>query len=57
MLTKAKVIASMDGLPETFSVDEIIDRIILIEKIERGLDDVQNGKTISDKDLDKQLSL
>jgi len=37
MLTKDKVIASIKDLPEKFSVDELIDRIIFLQKIDTGL--------------------
>lgn len=56
MLTKQKIIACMQELPEKFSADEIIDRIILLEKIEIGLDQIENGQVLSDEELDKILS-
>jgi len=36
MITKKKLLKSIKDLPDTFSVDEIIDRIILLQKIEIG---------------------
>ena len=38
MLTKTNLIKQIDKLPEEFSIDELVERLILIEKIERGLD-------------------
>ena len=38
MLTKKKLLKSIKDLPETFSIDEIIDRVILLQKIEIGLE-------------------
>lgn len=55
MLTRSKVIATIKQLPDTFSVDEIIDRIILLDKIETGLEQSKKGQVTADEDLDKKL--
>ncbi len=52
MLTKKKLLKSIKDLPETFSVDEIIDRVILLQKVEIGLEQSASNKvhpTISAK--------
>jgi hypothetical protein len=36
MLTREKVINSIKDLPDSFTIDEPIDRLILIEKVEQG---------------------
>ena len=38
MLTKEQVISSLNDLPEKFSMDELIDKLILFQKIETGLE-------------------
>ncbi|MGZ5283733.1 MAG: hypothetical protein ACXWEY_15770 [Bacteroidia bacterium] len=55
MLTREKVIESIKQLPAKFSADEVIDRIILLEKIEIGLLQSEKGKITFDDDLDKKL--
>ena len=47
MLTKKRVLESIKDLPETFSADELIDRIILLQKIEIGLKQSAAGQTHS----------
>ena len=37
MLNREKVIETIKQLPANFSIDEVIDRIILLDKIETGL--------------------
>ncbi len=54
-MTRAKVIETIKQLPDTFSVDEIIDRIILLDKIETGLEQSEKGQVTADEDLDKKL--
>lgn len=55
MLIKEKVLETISDLPETFSLDEIIDRLILLEKIENGLHQVQDGKTYAQEEVKRKL--
>ena len=55
MLTKEKVLESIKHLPDHFSVDEIIDRIILLDKIEIGMEQSAKGLVTPDEELDKKL--
>lgn len=56
MLTKEKIQKTIDSLPEEISVDELIDRIILLDKIEQGLADVAHGNTYSTKEAKQRLN-
>jgi len=55
MLKKEKVIAALNSLPEKFSVDEAIEELLLLEKIENGLQQSVRNEVISDGQLDQQL--
>ena len=55
MLTKEKLLEVINQLPPEFSVDEVIDRIFLLEKIETGLHESKNGKVTADEDLETKL--
>lgn len=37
MLNKKKILQTIEDLPDTFSIDELFDRIVLLNKIEIGL--------------------
>jgi len=56
MITKAKVISSLDNLPENVTIDQVIDRLIYIEKIQKGIEDSKNGRVNSKDDAKKKLS-
>ncbi|MBK7869433.1 MAG: hypothetical protein IPJ74_01520 [Saprospiraceae bacterium] len=45
MLTKEKVLETVQTLPAEFSLDELVERLILLEKIQTGLQQVAEGKT------------
>jgi len=55
MTTKDKVINSINKLPDDVTIDDIIDQIILVEKIERGIDQSDNNQVIPDDELDQRL--
>lgn len=55
MLTKEKVIKAINKLPGEFSVDQAIDELILLEKIDRGLVQSETNEVIPDEELDKEL--
>lgn len=55
MLTRDKILESIKKLPEQVSLDEVLDRIILLDKIEKGLQQSSEGKITSDESLDKKL--
>lgn len=49
MLTKDIVKKSIEILPESFSIDQLIEQLIFTEKVEEGIQQVREGKVISDK--------
>jgi hypothetical protein len=55
MITKEPLIETIKQLPPEFSVDEVINKIVLLEKINKGLQQSQKGKVTRDEDLDKKL--
>jgi hypothetical protein len=47
MLTKTMVLKSIKNLPDKFSFDDLLDRIVLLQKIEIGLEQSNAGQTKS----------
>ena len=43
-MRKAAVIESISELPDKVSIDEIIERLIIVEKIDKGRQQVKAGK-------------
>ena len=46
-MNKSKVIETLDQLPNEFSTDDLIDRLLFIEKVEKGIRDVEEGKVVT----------
>ena len=55
MIVKEPLIETIKQLPPEFSVDEVIDKIVLLENMEKGLQQSQKGKVTRDEDLTKKL--
>jgi len=53
MLTRDKVINSIKDLPDSFTIDELFDRLIFIEKVEQGLKQSEEGNVISHDEVGK----
>ncbi len=56
MITKKKLQEQIDSFPEQFSIDELIERLILIEKIGTGKKQSDKNEVLSEKDLDKEIN-
>tara|TARA_B100000949_G_scaffold121950_1_gene107731 strand:+ start:205 stop:387 length:183 start_codon:yes stop_codon:yes gene_type:complete len=55
MLTRTQLKEQIEKFPEEFSIDELVERLILVEKIERGEKQSLNGETITETELDNQI--
>jgi hypothetical protein len=56
MITKTQLQESLDKLPEKFTLDELMDKVILIDKIERGNEQSEHGDTLSEEELDIEMA-
>jgi len=55
MITKEKLVDAIQNLPDKFSMDDVLDELMLIQKIDNGLTQSENDDIISDKELDRKL--
>jgi len=55
MTTKDRVINGIKNLPDTVDINDILDQIMLVEKIEKGIDQSNQNQVVSDDELDKRL--
>ncbi len=47
MITKKKLLKSIKDLPESFSLDELLDRMIFLQKVEMGLEQSAKNQSVS----------
>jgi predicted transcriptional regulator len=55
MLTKEKVIKTIDRLPENFTVDQLVEKLVVLNKIEEGLKDIEKGRVFTADQVKKEL--
>ncbi|TXE10607.1 hypothetical protein ES711_01500 [Gelidibacter salicanalis] len=55
MITKTKLKEQIESLSDEFTIDELIERLILIEKIESGYQQSESGNYVSESDLTTEL--
>lgn len=53
---KEEVRRLLDLLPDDVSLEDIQYHIYVRQKIERGLEDIRTGRTISEEELDARIS-
>jgi hypothetical protein len=56
MITKTQIISTLDKLPENLTIDQLIDHLIFVEKVQKGLDDSLNGRVNSKEEAKQKLS-
>lgn len=55
MISKTTVIETIQQLPEEFSIDELIERLIVVQKIEEGRQQIKAGYIVSEKDVNEMM--
>ena len=55
MITKTKLKEQIDSFPEQISIEDLIERLILLEKIEEGIKQSKNDEVLSEEEFDNEL--
>ena len=55
MLTKDLVKEQIESFPNQFSIDELFEKLIVIDKIEKGIEQSDIEDTISEEELDFEI--
>ena len=56
MITKEQIIKTVNELPQEFSIEEFIQKIVLLQKIDRGLQQSLAGEIVSNDEAKKHLA-
>lgn len=55
MITKEKVLDTINEMPSSFEVEELIEKLIFIEKVEVGLDQLEKGETVTNEEPKQEV--
>lgn len=56
MTTKEKMIAVMEELPSDATIEDAMDRLVFMAKLERGLREADEDMTISHEELRERMA-
>lgn len=56
MLTKDKLLDSIKDFPAEFSIDELVERLFLVQKIETGIAQGERGETYTTAEIKGKLA-
>lgn len=51
MINKAKLIEQIDKFPNEMSIDQLIDRLVFIDKLEQRIQESNENEVISEKEM------
>ena len=54
-MKREKVIDAVKELPQEFDLEQLVETLIFVEKVERGLNQLEEGKTVEHAQV-KELS-
>ena len=54
--TKSEIQKIIETLPDSTSIEEVMEKLYLFSKIEKGIQQANNGETISHEAVKKKLS-
>lgn len=55
MISKTELLLSIQDLPENFSLDTLVEKLLIIEKVRKGQVQVLEGKTYSVDEAKEKL--
>ena len=55
-MTKEQVIVTLQELPDSFEPEQLIERIISLQKMEEGLEQVKRGEVVTVEDAKRRLA-
>jgi len=55
MIRKSLHLEQLEKMPDKFTIDELIERLVFTDKIESGLKDSKTGNKISEQELENEM--
>ena len=57
MLTKDKVKKTIERLPDNFTVDQLVEELVVLNKIDEGLKDIEDGRVFTTDQVKQELKV
>jgi hypothetical protein len=56
MISKTQIIDSLDKMPDSVTIDQVIEHLIFIEKVQKGHEDSASGNTYTKDEAKEKLN-
>jgi predicted transcriptional regulator len=56
MTTKEKVVQAVQSLPDDASIEDVMERLLLLAKIDKGLEQAEAGQTIPHSQVKERMA-
>jgi len=54
-MNKEKLIATINDMPQDFDLEVLMEKLIFIEKVEKGLEQLSSGNTITHEQVKQRV--
>jgi len=54
-ITKGQIVKAVSDLPENATVEDAMERLVLLSKIEQGLEQAQRGETLPHAEVKRRI--
>jgi len=54
-MKKSQIIETMSEMPDEFSIEDIVEKLIILDKIEKGQKDIKEGKVFTETQAKERL--
>lgn len=55
-MKKTTVLETLDSFEDEFDTEKLIERLLFVEKVEKGLQDVKEGRVMDYKDVKRKFA-
>lgn len=55
MISKTKLLEQIKKMPDQFSMEDLIEQLIFLEKLEKRIEESNQDQTISEEDLKREI--
>ena len=55
MISKERILKAIETLPDESTIEDAIERLVLLAKVQKGIEDADSGNTASHKEAKKRF--
>ncbi len=56
MIAKSQIIHTLEGMPEKVTIDQVVDQLVFLDKVQKGISDSDNNRIHTKEEAKQRLS-